>query len=260
MNLVLFINGNLGLKILGHLVEAPDYKIVAVILNSEKKRNTSYVEEVNRVLKNQNYKSQVVLWKRDNFQFEEIDKSLEAPIYGVSALFGHVLPLELISKFTGGILNLHPSLLPIGRGANPISWSIMNKNPQGVTLHLIDQHIDNGDIVFQKEIGSSSEMNAGEIYENAMNELFCAFSVYFPKWINGELNPYPQSTTEATFHKSSDFNALRIIKENDFGSFGDFIRRIQATTFSDGRIPLFEDDMGKMWEVELKMTNPRNQD
>lgn len=260
MNLVLFINGNLGLKILGHLVEDPDYNIIAVILNSEKKRAVNYVEEVNRVLTNQNYVSQVVLWNGSNIQLEEIGKSLEPPIYGVSALFGHILPQGLISKFKGGILNLHPSLLPIGRGANPISWSIINKQPQGITLHLINQQLDAGDIVFQKEIKSSIEMTAGEIYENSINELFNVFSIYFTKWVNGEVSPYPQPPSEATLHKSGDFNALRKITENEFGSFGDFIRRIQASTFSNARYPLFEDSMGKIWEVELKITNPRNQD
>jgi len=260
MNLVLFINGNLGLKILGHLVGNPGYNIIAVILNSEKKRTVGYVEEVNRVLSNQNHVPQVVLWDGSNIQLEEIGKSLETPSYGVSALFGHILPQGLISKFTGGILNLHPSLLPIGRGANPISWSIINKQPQGITLHLIDHQLDTGDIIFQKKIDTSLEMSAGEIYENSIDELFNVFSVYFPKWVDGEVSPSPQPTLGTTFHKSDDFDALRKIKENDFGSFGDFIRRIQASTFSDGRFPLFEDSMGNIWEVELKMTNPRNQD
>ncbi len=259
MNLVLFINGNLGLKILRYLVENPDHNVIAVILNSEKKRVISYVKEVNRILKNENYASQVVLWNGSYLQLEEFDNFLKAPTYGVSALFGHILPQGLISKFTGGILNLHPSLLPIGRGANPISWSIIDKQPQGITLHLIDKQLDTGGIIFQKEIETSLDMTAGDIYENAIDELFNVFSVYFPKWIHGELSPYPQPTSEATFHKSRDFNALRIIGESDFGSFGDFIRRIQASTFSDGRFPLFEDNMGKIWEVELKMTNPRNQ-
>ena len=260
MNLVLFINGKLGLKILGHLVGDQNYNITAVVLNSEKKRTVSYVEEVNKVLSNQNYVSQVVLWNRSNIQLEEISKSLETPSYGVSALFGHILPQNLIGKFTGGILNLHPSLLPIGRGSNPISWSIIDKQPQGITLHLIDQKLDTGDVIFQKKIETSLEMSAGEIYENSIEELFNVFSLYFPKWINGEVSPSPQPTSGNTFHKSEDLDALRKIKENDFGSFGDFIRRIQASTFSDGRFPLFEDSMGKIWEVRLKMTNPRNQD
>lgn len=260
MNLVLFINGNLGLRILKNLVETPDHEILAVILNSEEKRTVGYIEEVNRILNSENYLPKVLLWNGSDLLLEELDMLPEMPAYGISALFGHIFSHELISKFIGGILNLHPSLLPFGRGANPVSWSIIDRLPQGITLHLIDKTLDTGDIIFQKEIFTSLEMTAGEIYEITMAELLDAFSTYFPKWINGELSPYPQPTTVATFHKSSDLSDLRLIKENDFGSFGEFIRRIQASTFSDGRLPLFADRSGKVWEIEFKMTNPRNQD
>ena len=260
MNLVLFINGSLGLKVLSHLVNNQDHKIIAVVLNSEKKRSIGYIDEVHTVLEKAGYISQVLIWNRNKLQFRELYKSLDAPTFGVSALFGHILPKEFTSKFTGGILNLHPSLLPIGRGANPVSWSIIDRQPQGISLHLIDEHLDTGDLIFQKEIDSSGKTTAGEVYEYAMLELFTAFQVIFPKWVYGKLTPYPQSASGATLHKSSDLDALRIIRESDFGSFGDFIRRIQACTFSNGRFPLFEDYEGKIWEVELKMMNPRNQD
>ena len=259
MNLILFINGNLGLKVLKYLVNNQDYNIIAVVLNSEKKRSSSYQDEVNTVLKNEGNISQVVLWDGSKLQSSELCKLLDAPTYGVSALFGHILPKDITSKFTGGILNLHPSLLPIGRGANPVSWSIIDKQPQGISLHLIDQQLDAGDLIFQKEIDVSGKATAGEIYETAIFELFTAFLVNFPKWVNGELTPYPQSTLGATFHKSGALDALRMIREEDFGSFGDFIRRIQACTFSNGKFALFQDYEGKIWEVELKMTNPRNQ-
>jgi len=260
MNLILFLNGNLGLKVLKHLVNNQDHNILAVVLNSEKKRSISYLDEVKAVLKNEGYLSQVVVWNGSKLQLRELCKFLDTPTYGVSALFGHILPKEMTSKFTGGILNLHPSLLPIGRGANPVSWSIIDRQPQGISLHLIDQQLDAGDLIFQKEIDLSGKTTAGEIYENAIFELFTAFLVNFPKWVNGELTPFPQSALGATFHKSSDLDALRMMKEEDFGSFGDFIRRIQACTFSNGKFPLFEDYEGKIWEVELKMTNPWNQD
>ena len=121
MNLILFINGNLGLKVLKYLVNNQDYNIIAVVLNSEKKRSISYQDEVNTVLKNEGNISQVVLWDGSKLQSSELCKLLDAPTYGVSALFGHILPKDITSKFTGGILNLHPSLLPTGRGANPVS-------------------------------------------------------------------------------------------------------------------------------------------
>ncbi len=52
-----------------------------------------------------------------------------------------------------GCLNCHPSLLPAYRGPNPIYWAIRNgEKTTGVTFHLITERIDDGRIVYQKEI------------------------------------------------------------------------------------------------------------
>lgn len=49
-----------------------------------------------------------------------------------------------------GTINIHPSLLPKYRGANPHFWFYYNMDmTAGVTLHFIDEHIDTGDIISQ---------------------------------------------------------------------------------------------------------------
>lgn len=51
-------------------------------------------------------------------------------------------------------INIHPSLLPDYRGPHPIMWGLLDKNPLfGITLHSIDQGIDTGDVICQREIG-----------------------------------------------------------------------------------------------------------
>ena len=99
-------------------------------------------------------------------------------------------------------------------------------------------------------------MNAGCIYDNAITELFTEFSRILPKWLNGELVPHAQSGVHVSSHKSSEFGSISIFNESEIGTFGDFVRRLQATTFSDGRRPMFTDDMGKIWEITFSLSNP----
>lgn len=259
MRVVLFINGSLGLQILNFVAQISEYKISAIVLNSEKKRSINYIEEVERVLDVRNIHTRIVIWEDKKVQLEKIYSKLESPTHGVSALFGHVLPGELISKFTEGVLNLHPSLLPVGRGANPISWSIVNQQAQGVTLHLIDQNLDTGDIIFQKQITTNIGMSAGDVYGLAMAELFDAFTKYFPSWIRGELVAFPQGELEYSQHTSHELEQLQVIREEEVFSFGDFVRRMQATTFSDGRLPLFQDNFGNIWKVRFKVSLVQNE-
>ena len=50
-------------------------------------------------------------------------------------------------------VNVHPSMLPHGRGPNPVSWSIL-KYPEhaGVTLHKLADEFDTGDIIHQESM------------------------------------------------------------------------------------------------------------
>lgn len=79
------------------------------------------------------------------------------------------LPKEvwLIPKL--GTFNLHGSLLPDYRGAAPIHFAVMNNEKKtGVTTFLIDEHIDTGKILLQKEVEISSTATTGIVYNQLM--------------------------------------------------------------------------------------------
>ena len=67
-------------------------------------------------------------------------------------LFAYVVNDDFIELFPKGCINLHPALLPHNRGRFPNIWSIVSKTPAGVTLHYIDEGIDTGDVIAQKEV------------------------------------------------------------------------------------------------------------
>jgi methionyl-tRNA formyltransferase len=256
MNIILFINASLGLQVLDYVTQNNGPKIVAVVLNAREKRTPSYIGEVRSLLEKKTLQLPILTWDGSSSEIERFDNDFKLPTYGVSALFGHVLPAELITKFSGGIINLHPSLLPQGRGAHPISWSIVEKQKQGISLHLIDKGLDTGALISQREIPGTIEMNAGDIYDVAITELFNEFTKYFSKWLNGEIVSYPQIEGEISMHKSNELDLLRTIEEREIGTFGDFVRRLQANTFSNGRRPLFKDNTGEVWEVTFRLTKP----
>ena len=90
------------------------------------------------------------------------------------------------------IVNLHPSLLPNGRGADPIPWSLIKDERQGATIHIIDSGLDTGGILAQKEIETNIAMNSGDIYETACKILYEEFVRIFPIWIKGGAEVEPQ--------------------------------------------------------------------
>lgn len=68
-----------------------------------------------------------------------------------------------------GTFNLHASLLPEYRGAAPINHAIINGDKKtGVTTFLLNEKIDQGAILAQREVEIGDEECVGELYERLM--------------------------------------------------------------------------------------------
>lgn len=71
----------------------------------------------------------------------------------VSIYFNQRLRRDALAASPWGAVNLHPSLLPKHRGPLPHFWVVAaGEKRTGVTVHWIDEHIDTGDILQQREL------------------------------------------------------------------------------------------------------------
>ena len=76
------------------------------------------------------------------------------------------LPREVFALPRKGSVNLHASLLPKYRGAAPINWAIYNGEwKTGVTTFLLDDRLDTGAILAQRECPIGPDETAGELAE-----------------------------------------------------------------------------------------------
>lgn len=77
-----------------------------------------------------------------------------------------MLPKEVWKLPKMGTFNVHAALLPQYRGAAPINWAIINGEKQtGVTTFFLDEDIDTGNIIKQKEFDIPENANAEYVYE-----------------------------------------------------------------------------------------------
>lgn len=78
------------------------------------------------------------------------------------ACWTYLIGNDLLKSPRKAALNLHPSLLPEFRGPNPIEQQLAQQaNRFGVTLHLLNDTFDQGDIIAQAEltgVGTSPEL------------------------------------------------------------------------------------------------------
>ena len=70
----------------------------------------------------------------------------------VSYNYIYIVSQKCIDIVSGNIINMHISLLPWNRGFSPNIWSFIDGTPKGVTIHMLSAGLDEGDILFQKEV------------------------------------------------------------------------------------------------------------
>lgn len=105
--------------------------------------------------------------KLRNPEFLEQIKGLEADVFVVVAF--RMMPKVLFEMPKIGTFNLHASLLPDYRGAAPINYAVINgEEKTGVTTFFINEKIDEGNILLQKELEILPDENAGSLHDRLM--------------------------------------------------------------------------------------------
>lgn len=72
-----------------------------------------------------------------------------------------LLKLPLIGLPACGVINVHPALLPRNRGLLPYVWALANGDIRtGATVHYVNEKLDEGDVILQREISIASHDTA----------------------------------------------------------------------------------------------------
>jgi methionyl-tRNA formyltransferase len=130
---------------------------------------------------------------------EIIEKKIPATL-GILVAYGAIIPPEVIAYFPGGILNIHPSLLPQLRGASPLQATIaLGLKESGATVIKIDDKMDHGPIVtqFKEEVfpGDTSLDLGKRIFTKSIEVLIPAITPY----LTGKIKPKVQDETLSSY-------------------------------------------------------------
>jgi methionyl-tRNA formyltransferase len=135
-----------------------------------------------------------VVWVNSAVEATEAIRSL-APQVAVAACFLWRLPRQAYETPPLGILNVHPSLLPAGRGPEPVFWTLRRGEPvTGVTVHRMDAGFDTGPIVAQAQMPVPAGISAPELERDLMTVGGSLLVDALPALAAGTLQPRPQPT------------------------------------------------------------------
>ncbi|MDO4902046.1 MAG: methionyl-tRNA formyltransferase [bacterium] len=127
-------------------------------------------------------------------------ESLPIRPIGVLVSFGRIIPQSIIDLFDGGIINVHPSLLPKYRGPSPIESAILNgDDTTGISIMGLTKDMDAGPIYIQSEFPISSQVTAKTLYEMCESKGATLLSQSLEQIMRGDILPSEQNHKQATY-------------------------------------------------------------
>lgn len=185
-------------SILNSLLSA-QYNIISVYTQPDKKvgRKQEMQKSAVKILAEKN---KLPVYEPSRLSTEAIEELREQkPDIIIVAAYGKILPKEILELPAFGAINVHTSLLPKYRGPSPIQNAILNgEKKTGVTIMLMDEGIDTGDILAQKEAAILEDDTTADV-SNKLSAIASELLLEnIPLLVKREITPNPQDGSLAT--------------------------------------------------------------
>ena len=123
-----------------------------------------------------------------------VDDLLEENCIDFIILAGFLLkiPQRILDKYPSKIINIHPALLPAHGGRGMYGMNVnravieAGEPESGITIHLVDEHFDNGQIIFQAKCSISKD----DTPEDLAVKIHLLEQLHFPRVIEEFLTTY----------------------------------------------------------------------
>jgi methionyl-tRNA formyltransferase len=141
--------------------------------------------------------------KRTEKITSEICENIKPEII-ISYNYPYIISKDVIDRYRNRIINLHISYLPWNKGSDPNIWSIIDDTPKGVTIHLIDEGVDTGDIIYQKLVHIEDSMTLKTSYDLLHHEIQSLFKENWLSIKTFNFEPINQNPNDGSEHKKRD--------------------------------------------------------
>lgn len=205
IKVIFFATPKIALKSLDYLVKSDKIDVLAVVTQPDKPAGRGHKispPPVKQYATEHGIKLFQTVSIRKDIELQEELKKL-APDFFITFAFGQIFSKEVLEIPTYSTINLHASLLPLYRGANPIQWALINGDKKtGICTMITEEGLDCGEICLSSEIEITENMNYEELFELIAEKSPELIEVTLLSMQNGELKPTAQHCENVSYaHK-----------------------------------------------------------
>lgn len=209
------------------IIKSENFEIVGIVTQIDKKSGRGY-REMYSPIKKIALKNKIKVYQpvtlRDNKFIDAIKKNNLDIILVVA--YGKIIPPSILDLPKYGCINIHPSLLPKYRGPAPMQWALLNgEKITGITIMLMNDKMDEGDILFQQKVEIKQNYNIADLHDLMAIISADKIEQVLLDWINKKIKPRKQNPKVATYSKIIK-KRDGLINWNDYSS--DIINKYRA--------------------------------
>jgi len=116
--------------------------------------------------------------------------------------YGLIIPKDIFTLPRYKTLNIHFSKLPKFRGPSPIPYTILlGEKSAWITVFILEEHMDTGDIVWQKEIPLTGNETTIILKQKLFNIISMELPGIITQYISNDLKSRKQDHSQATYTK-----------------------------------------------------------
>jgi len=229
-----------------------NYGVRAVVTQPDRKGNHGMISEppIKRLAK----QNTILVLQPENIKsdYEEL-VNLEPDLI-ITCAYGQILSKELLELPRLGCINVHASLLPKLRGGAPIHKAIIEGYKKtGITIMYMNERMDEGDIISQKEVEITDTDTASSLHQKLCILGRDLLLETLPSIIEGTNTRTKQDSQEATY-------AFTIKKEDEKINFKDtkkqIYNQIRGLNSYPGAYCIFDGKRLKIWESYITEEYP----
>lgn len=148
------------------------------------------------------------------------------PALVISFNYRYIIKKDVISFLGKRIINMHISYLPWNKGSNPNFWSFFDNTPKGVTIHQLDEGLDTGDILFQRELFLEEDKETFiSSYNKLLEEMIELFKENWETIRDMQWEAVSQKT-EGTYHTMKDMDEIQKVCKIDWSdNIGEYLKK-----------------------------------
>ena len=224
MKIALFAKGNVGVNAYKHLKQFYGDGLILMTRRNEEPDN--YQEQESNIFRVDSN--------------EEIGRIFDnyKPEWLINAWADLIFSGDTLNKVKNTI-NLHPSLLPLGKGSDSVAYCMSNNLPVGFTFHEITPRLDDGPIYYQEQVHYTFGETARMVQDRVIELLNNKFNQIIMDIINGKVVRTTMANKE-NFQVNTRKNTERMKRKNidEFKDCQNLARWALSHTFGESSSPI----------------------